>query len=209
MKYLLLTTVFAILSASIFAQEQNTELQFKNKFMVGGNLNLDVEHNNSRDFTIRPLAGYFINNKFAIGLALEYRAFDKVNYGLDQNNHPDFPGSVIATGNSLAFAPFVTYQNKIANRIYYNLTASFGYEASGKLETEDYEEMDDSHYNYTYGKLQAGISFFLSNVIALDVTILDFELGKYKEKFIYETDNSITKFNYNIIQPNIGLVFYL
>jgi hypothetical protein len=34
------------------------------------------------------------------------------------------------------------------------------------------------------------------------------EFFKNKEKFIYETDNSITRFNCNNIQPNIGLVFY-
>ena len=34
------------------------------------------------------------------------------------------------------------------------------------------------------------------------------EYFKYKEKFSHETDNSITRFNSNILQPNIGLVFY-
>lgn len=34
------------------------------------------------------------------------------------------------------------------------------------------------------------------------------EFLKHKEKFIYKTENSITRFNYNNIQPNVGLVFY-
>ena len=99
----IIIVIAAFFSISLLAQKQDNEPQFKNKFMAGGNINLDMQHSSSTDFTIRPMAGYFISNKFAVGLLLEYQLFENIEYELDQNNLSDPPSSVAATGNAFGF----------------------------------------------------------------------------------------------------------
>jgi len=159
------------------------------------------------DFT--PMAGYFVNNNIAVGMALGYNTqkdeatgyyydpFGNEYYGLDQKR------------TSFSVGAFGRYYFTPANKfsIFGQLGAS--YQFSKYEYAVDYGAEEKN--NGFVVAVAPGINYFISNHFALEATfgILSYTTSKpdYDAMYVDETSTNTFNFGLNFSDINFGLVY--
>lgn len=186
--YLVLSLVFI---SNAFTQNDST---FLNKFMLGGNLGLNLHKTNDYyeyeektiDFNFKTVAGVFITNKVALGLSVEF----------DFLEHPELEWE-----KNLSFRVFARYQGNIDDKFKFYIDPYIG--ATFYLEDDKEEKRREFNIGADFGLL-----YFVSKKFSLELKLMEVSYYKQTKK---DSDEVFREFDisYDIVKPNFGIRFYL
>jgi outer membrane protein len=187
MKKLLFVSILICSSFNVFAQkeEEKTKPTDKGHFIVDGSIFFSTNNSKSEQggfktkseafgFGISPKAGYFIADRFALGL--------ETSFGYTDNEFTNTDGTK-SSGNSTAISvgPFVRYY--LVNGIFGQASLGFG---TSNSESNGFENKND-FFNYQLG---VGYAIFLNQHISLE-PIISYSYSKNKsDQSIFETTNN-------------------
>ena len=142
---------------------------------------------NSSQFTISPVIGYMVNDKVAIGTALNYTELKSdYYYGKIENQ-------------TLTIAPFVRIHNNITENLKYYIEPSIG-------KTFILGDSDNKDNIYNIGVNFGLLYFFVKNMsLELNIGGANYVSVSNKE---YNYKNNTLSIDYDLVTPNIGFKYY-
>jgi len=140
----------------------------KGSWMIGGTIDLSISDNEYsdnlyQDYRISPMAGYFLTDKFAMGLTMYY-------------SHLGISDSHI---ESLAALPFVRYYFG-TKRFAPFAEAAFGGSVSKVRYFDGTEQQTSKDENFSCGAA-AGFNYFITNSVALETKLSYFKSDNFDQ----------------------------
>lgn len=222
MKKVLLTAVAVFSLTFVNAQEEKETKGFgfsKGNIIVEGNLGFssdketnsdkfgDLDETKTSSFNFNPKAGYFISDKFAVGVEL------MVGSGKSEKTVFGIPNvTTETTNNSFGAGVFARYYFlELGERFKTYTEAGLGF-GSTKYEANGVETKKDSNLNLG---IDLGINYFVTEKMAINfglANVLGFNSTKSEKPNGDETTNSGINGNFNIFQnffdtPTFGLTY--
>lgn len=198
MKKLLLTA--AAVFAFGFANAQDSNFGFeKGNVIVEGNLSFNSTNNKNTEvktnnFEFNPKAGYFLTDKFALGLQLEVGSFKEKTAGTETDKSSNFNAGVFG-------------------RYYFlNLGQRFKtYAEAGLGMTSGKDGLGDAKYSGFEANAGLGINYFISESFAINfglTDILDYNTSKWDgAKNVSEFNGNVNLFNNFFETAQFGLTY--
>lgn len=167
-----------------FAQtDENNSSISKGQWMLGGTMSLSTSDDfiHTPNFSISPMAGYFIGKRFALGLNMNYAVTDMTTNdpltGTEQSN----------TVSSLSVTPFARY--------YFGVGKIAPFAEAGYGMNWNFSEGNKTSDNMSY-KIGAGLNYFITPSLAVE--------GKLSYTRYTHANASV-----NPVSLGIGLQFFL
>lgn len=154
------------------------------------------------EFDFNPYVGYFVIDKLAVGLFIDY-SYMKQKDQDDENNS--------WKSTSAAIGPFVRYYIADIKGFYPYAEGRFGFGSSKEIEEWDGGENEYKMSLLTY-KLGVGSTYFLTPNVGLDLFLgYDFDSYKYKgdEASKKSTNSADMTESYSSLEVNLGIIVTL
>lgn len=202
MKKILLS--LAVLATGAAAQAQEGTFGFnQGDILLEGSLQANSQDNKSEtvktsNFNFTPKAGYFVSDKFAVGLGLNIGSEKQENYSDVNENRR------IVKGNTVGFEVFGRYYVADWKRFQPYAELGIGYNTS-KFETTEYDAsegrtitVEDPKFNQFGVNASLGINYFVTPKIAINFALsnlIGFNSGKSDAPNSKATTNFYTNIN--------------
>ncbi len=209
-----LLLVITIVTVQVYSQEN------KGKFMLGGSASLgfyDSEsenseiysNSNSQAFSLEVPVGYFVSNRFLVGLGQGYR-YRKYS---SESNFNNSPAERESSSYSYLVGPFVRYYTPIINKLDFfaelNATYGFGEEKTNYINNGDLQYETDGKQTSLNANLIPGISYQVSDWLFLNCTFgrLIYNQSHYKpnEESEYDREKNDSNLIFNFNSFSFGL----
>ncbi|MBA5791177.1 porin family protein [Flavobacterium sp. xlx-214] len=219
MKKVLLT--LALVATGFASQAQEGGFGFgKGDILLEGSLQANSQDDKgatvkTSEFNFTPKAGYFVTDKFAVGLGLNIGSGKEENYSNVTEN------TFTKKGNSVGFEVFGRYYIADLNRFQPYAELGVGYNTS-KFETTSYDAaqgksitIEDPKFNSFGVNASLGFNYFVTPKIAINFALSDvigFNSGKSDAPNSKATTNfhaNINNFNNFFDTATFGLTFKL
>jgi len=210
----LLMLVIAFISIQSYSQEN------KGKFMLGGRASLgfyDSENENSESYSntnsqsssIEVPVGYFVSNRFLVGLDQGYR-YRKYS---SESNYNDSPAERENSSYSYFVGPYVRYYTPIINKLDFfmelNATYGFGEEKTNYVKNGELQYETEGKQTGLNANFLPGLSYQISDWLFLDCTFgrLTYNQYHYKpnEESEYDREKNDSDFIFSFNSFSFGL----
>ncbi|GAA4320053.1 hypothetical protein GCM10023115_46850 [Pontixanthobacter gangjinensis] len=212
MKTFILTIALVFFGFVAGAQNESDKFLIeKGTWSLGGSVGVNSNNSDNENseyenfgFTLRPQAGYFINDNLAAGLTLGY------HYSRNKYTRPDELQE--ATNNAFTIAPYLQKYFAISGSFSFNLTGFLEYTRSTSKNDYDNCLNCQKDTRNLYGiALRPGLSYLLSDKFSLDANLgtLQYSHSEFREDGIDRATTNSFAFSFGLSNIYLGLTFYL
>lgn len=227
MKNTITLVILIALTSALDAQS------LKGKLFLGGNLGLSIESekdnggfyafsnaanynakpNTYIEYRINPLLGFYVSNKFALGLQLGHSFYNYENTAFYENYFQGYytlnSYRDIRKSRTFKIAPLVRYSKSISEKFVFNLNLTLPY--SREKLTQQQTSQSNNLYKEISNNFGINISpevlFFATDKIALSASFggLGYNYQQTKKSNTYNGESEINRGELNIKYFNLNL----
>src|SRR5574344_1268766 len=189
MKNVTTTLLFVMLSVCQINAQNNGD------FILGGSAGYGTNHfnlntrNSNEILLIAPTVGSMLSERVAIGVDMAYANMD---------SQSDATG--VLNGGVLALSPFIRIHKDIAN----NFKLYYGPHCGAMIDLDDQSNKRIEFYNVGFN---VGLIYFITPKFSMEMNIAQLEILGIFDRNNQNSDPSLL-FQYNLVDPMIGLKFY-
>ena len=209
----------AVLATGVAAQAQEGKFGFgEGDILLEGSLRANTQDDKSAtlkesNFNFTPKAGYFVTDKFAVGLGLNIGTSKEENYSDVSSN------TFTEKGSTVGFEVFGRYYIADLNRFQPYAELGIGYDSSKTKRTSVINDVtttvESPKFNQFGVNATLGFNYFVTSKIAINFALSDligFNSGKSDQSGSKATTNfhaNINNFNNFFDTATFGLTFKL